>query len=345
VQLRERPEGYQESFGPDHEETTRVFDVQWIERKAAIKALLGYSTFTGDTGGGVVRYIPWADPDYPWLFASEVTTASDPLGVAHWARNELGTRVMQIVQRDNRGNINEQLDAENPSGYARYAVRFAQRPYEVPEGYDSGVVVPGGEQALTCFVQREKTYSAENITFDPSTSGSAFCFLNADGSLARDKNDKLVNVYEILSRTFSLFEVTFTWFGVPWVPLKHITECIGHTNKAVFDDAALPGFSGYDPETMLFIGYTEERMPNHAMRNDFGGTLGGRIAYKLQYKWGYRPQTWSKLFRPFAPGFSRPRSDDDFYKIQRVGDQNNQDVRSIYETVDMFKLFKLDNSA
>lgn len=334
---------YQEDFSPERQQTTHVYKTAWDTRKSFLVDMLGYSR--RDAAGVIDRLIPHQDPQYPWLYAQSAKLLDAPgihyedqIDVYDIYENPVTVDAMKMVQRDAAGYLVHPETGEDRTspGFARYAITYANLPYMVISGL-TGAGADGGPtliNELMRYVDRQQTYATEAIQL----AKGAFVW----------KDSLTLPILEPTTHLFGTKELTYVWHQVPRVPETAIQNCIGKINSQAFDTQTQNngwGFeeytAGFPAGTLLFLAPNVVEVPqmvkfstgNRQQQGEDGGKTR-RTAYRITYKFIYRPTGWNFLFKGSRPG-SNPAVDPGFYEVVR----KNDTTKGIYETADFITLF------
>lgn len=319
ITYTEIDEGYRERMRQDSQETTRLYDVAWKDRIVFLRAVLGWSQRSFDSVSGkklIARFLPHADPSYPWLFAQEADLVRG-LGVpARASESDTGGRdSLAIVRRTAAGAVGSTAD-----GNARYAVKYMSPNYDViagKNGHPSEFAIATACPELERYVIREQDYEAQSFTFPYGS----FKFKGSN-----------IDLLEPPTLPYFTKQLTYTWLQVPVIPEAAIRACIGKTNKNPFDVFNIFG-SEYPAGALLFLGPVTKRHAQNSMPSSPQQTE--RYAFNIPYKFSYNPNGWNFVFRVTNP--VTRANQPGWYEVVRTTDE----TKGIFDQADFNELFAM----
>jgi hypothetical protein len=111
--------------------------------------------------------------------------------------------------------------------------------------------------------------------------------------------------------------LVYTWVDVPDLPRAAYATCVGKINASPFD--GLNGTPVYPAESLLCLPW----------RTKPTFSVTGRVTWRIQFRFAFRPQLWNRYPLGTAQGF---------YKATFGGAPNGP---TVYETADFSELFRV----
>ncbi len=303
-------EGYRERWRSDGtQEMTRVFQGPWNGRGAFRDYMLGWSALF-DLGalnpavalGGqrffITREIPFADPEYPWLYCVDCRVLkgqgamrpNPDMSTGHpQPQPQPGIQPPPLVlpgpvaptgkvgYYDTSPDLADPTDPQKAAGLsALVECLFSSLDYRVLTDGELAAM-PNNQGELERFVVREPKFTVQS---QPLPLGQLF--FARDGGPHQGQQIPDNAAYKLLFRG----ELTYTWHQAPGVNWDALQACIGAVNSAAFDGAANGAWPPYPPETLLCTAPPSLKIYR---------TVQGQRQWRHSYSFIWRPEGWNTL--------------------------------------------------
>lgn len=276
-------------FESDHGSISRVLYIPWGDLESVLPQIIGYSTRGG--AGSLNRVLPVADPLFPWMYATKITSF----------------KPFQFNGQDSPSSPDDQpigsycLPGAAIYTYAKVVVQFEALTYQVlSDGQTAG-------DEFNRYVIKSCNPRGEAITMDKGS----YVYTMGPGSIAGGATTNKPCI-AALSRILNKMDIIWNWQQIPEIGAfspGNTPQQIGiPTNQlALLGSVNGAAFEGYPAGTLLLtsIKYTPH---NYAIEPDFQAIQSSRyydVEFHVVYfsptpTWNGSPGTWNMI--PFQDG-------------------------------------------